>query len=91
MKQQHTEQAISHTDDQQNTGNHRQPGSTGPDQLGGTRAGAENVEPSTSDKADSVETGTDVDRVPSLDGTDPGTKAVTSRERAPERVEHGRL
>jgi hypothetical protein len=49
------------------------------------------VEPATSDKAGSVEKGTDIDKMPSLDGTDPGTKTDTSRERAPERDEHGRL
>jgi hypothetical protein len=48
MKQPHTEQNIEHTDDQQNTGNHHKPGakdSGGPDKFGGTRKGAENVEP----------------------------------------------
>ncbi len=47
MKQPHTETDISHTDDQQNTGNHKKPGtpeSGGADRLGGTRTGAENVE-----------------------------------------------
>jgi hypothetical protein len=47
MKQQHTEAGVRHTDDQQNTGNHKKPGSAeagGADRLGGTRAGKENVE-----------------------------------------------
>jgi len=47
-EQSHTEQSIRHTADQQNTGNHPRPGtpeSEGADRLGGTRAGAENVEP----------------------------------------------
>ena len=47
MKQPRTEQSIEHTDDQQNTGNHKKPGfpdAGGADRLGGTRAGAENVE-----------------------------------------------
>jgi hypothetical protein len=47
MKQPHTEQTIKHTDNQQNTGNHKQPGAPdqgGADRLGGTRVGAENVE-----------------------------------------------
>jgi hypothetical protein len=48
-------------------------------------------EPPSSDKSDSIEKGTDVDKMPSLDGTDPGTKSDTGRERAPERDEHGRL
>ena len=54
MKQPHTETDIKHTEDQQNTGNHKKPGAAqkgGADQLGGTRAGAENVEPVTKDKA----------------------------------------
>ena len=47
MKQPHTEQTIKHTDDEQNTGNHKVPGkpdTAGADRFGGTRAGAENVE-----------------------------------------------
>ncbi|MBN8928299.1 MAG: hypothetical protein J0H19_16950 [Rhodospirillales bacterium] len=47
MKQPHTERGVEHTDDQQNTGNHKKPGapeSGGADRFGGTRAGAENVE-----------------------------------------------
>ena len=47
MKQPHTEQDVSHTDNAQNTGNHPKPGSpekAGADTRGGTRAGAENVE-----------------------------------------------
>ena len=47
MKQPHTESAIKHTDDQQNTGNHPKPGTEqkgSADRLGGTRAGQENVE-----------------------------------------------
>ena len=49
MKQPHTEETIEHTDGQQDTGNHKKPGAPdagGADKLGGTRAGAENVEPS---------------------------------------------
>ena len=48
MKQPHTERDIKHSDDQQNTGNHTKPESPeqgGADKRGGTRAGAENVEP----------------------------------------------
>ena len=47
MQQPHTEKTIVHTDDEQNTGNHKKPGAPdagGADQLGGTRSGAENVE-----------------------------------------------
>lgn len=48
MKQPHTEQTVEHTNDQQNTGNHKKPGAPdagGADQYGGTRAGAEHIEP----------------------------------------------
>lgn len=47
MKQPHTEKSIDHTDDQQNTGNHKKPGEKdagGADKFGGTRTGADNVE-----------------------------------------------
>lgn len=49
MKQPHTEKNIDHTDGQQDTGNHKTPDAPskgGADTFGGTRAGAENVEPS---------------------------------------------
>ncbi|WP_448192144.1 hypothetical protein [Azospirillum sp. sgz301742] len=48
MKQSHTEETVKHTDDQQNTGNHKKPDAPDAkdaDRFGGTRAGAENVEP----------------------------------------------
>ena len=48
MQQPHTEESIKHTDDQQDTGNHKKPGmpdTKGADKFGGTRAGAENLEP----------------------------------------------
>jgi hypothetical protein len=47
MKQPHTEQSVEHTDNQQNTGNHKKPDapdSHGADKFGGTRTGAENIE-----------------------------------------------
>lgn len=94
MKQPHTEGELSHTPGQQNTGNHRSeqalPG--GSDELGGHRVGAENVEPAPADdRSESIETGTDVDRVAGIDGT-PSTKpAAASKERHPERDEFGRL
>ncbi len=53
MKQPHTENTIKHTDDEQNTGNHKKPGAPdtdGADRFGGTRTGAENVEPATDGK-----------------------------------------
>lgn len=43
-----TEAHVHHSEDQQNTGNHKQPDAAdagGADRFGGTRAGAENVEP----------------------------------------------
>lgn len=48
MKQPHTEQSVEHTEDQQNTGNHKKPDAldkAGADRFGGTRTGQENVEP----------------------------------------------
>lgn len=47
MEQKHTEKTIDHTDGQQDTGNHKKPGSPdagGADKFGGTRKGAENLE-----------------------------------------------
>jgi hypothetical protein len=47
MKQPHTETTVDHTEDQQNTGNHKKPGAPdagGADRFGGTRAGKENIE-----------------------------------------------
>ena len=47
MKQPHTEQAIEHTEGQQNTGNHKRPEADdkgGADEHGGTRHGAEHLE-----------------------------------------------
>ena len=47
MQQPHTETNIKHTDDQQDTGNHKKPGTPetgGADRFGGTRIGAENLE-----------------------------------------------
>ncbi len=48
MQQPHTEEMVEHTDDQQNTGTHKLPGtqdSHGADRFGGTSTGRENVEP----------------------------------------------
>lgn len=45
--QSHTEETVEHTQDQQDTGNHKKPGSwesKGADKFGGTRTGAANVE-----------------------------------------------
>jgi hypothetical protein len=46
-KQPHTEQSVEHTETQQNTGNHKKPGTPdahGADRFGGTRTGKENIE-----------------------------------------------
>jgi hypothetical protein len=51
MKQSHTEQTIEHTDNQQNTGNHKKPDAPdakGADKFGGTRTGKENIEKTSS-------------------------------------------
>jgi hypothetical protein len=48
MKQPHTEDTLKHSEDQQNTGNHKKPEapeSGAADRIGGTRVGAENIEP----------------------------------------------
>ena len=101
MKQSHTEAGIRHTDGQQNTGNHKKPGSPGAggaDRHGGTRHGAENVESADRDsKAESVETATDVSKVSGLDEVNASEKQIRAAEeeglteRAPERDERGRL
>ena len=47
MKQPHTEETVSHTDDERDTGTHKRPATSdakGADRFGGTRAGKENVE-----------------------------------------------
>lgn len=47
-EQPHTEKNIDHVEGQQDTGNHKKPGSPeahGADKFGGSRAGSENVEP----------------------------------------------
>jgi hypothetical protein len=95
MKQPHTESTVSHTDDEQNTGNHRNPDAPdakGPDRFGGTRAGSENVE--RSGETESTQSGPDVERLRPLE--DGPTNDVTGSsgihaERAPERDERGRL
>lgn len=99
MKQPHTEQAVSHTDDQQNTGNHKKPSACdagGADRFGGTRTGAENVEPAvilTGDShEESVEAGTVVDQASGLDQVNESQKDSASlNERHPERDESGRM
>ncbi|MDQ2762704.1 MAG: hypothetical protein M3Y22_04210 [Pseudomonadota bacterium] len=78
MKQPHTETSIEHTDDQQNTGNHKRPGAGDADKLAGTRAGAENVEAPA--KAHSVPNKL------ARDG-----HSADGAEQAPERDERGRL
>lgn len=94
MKQDHTEESVDHTDGQQNTGNHKTPGapdSKGADTLGGTRTGAENVEPT---GGANVHSRPDVDRAAELDtapAADLTNEHGTHAEREPERDERGRL
>ena len=61
MQQPRSEADVEHTDSQQDTGNHYKAGTPeagGADRLGGTRAGAENVESASPGKAEeSVEQG----------------------------------
>ncbi len=87
MKQPHTEQALDHTDDQQNTGNHVAPGTPG-HTPGGTRIGADNVEqPKTN-----IEQGTDVEKVASLEeDLDDSLSVNGPTERTAERDERGRI
>ncbi len=97
MKQPHTEESIEHTDDEQDTGNHKVPGQPdtgGADQFGGSRAGAENFESGAEKDGsqESIESGTDVDRVSGLDQPGTSTKAANpDHERKPERDENGRM
>lgn len=84
-KQPHTEETILHTDDEQDTGNHKVPGAPdagGADRFGGTRAGAENVEhgtnlsPARSGSAEHA-TGGKADSVERVGETDAGETPVT--------------
>lgn len=96
MQQPHTEANIEHTDGQQDTGNHKKPGTEGAggaDRLGGTRAGAENVERVSPDKAEAVETSTDASRASGLGEANTSEASLGdagSVERAPERDGGGR-
>ncbi len=57
MKAPPTETTVKHTDDQQNTGNHKKPGTEEAgrvDKIGGTRTGAENLEPTKPAKSKSA-------------------------------------
>ena len=89
MKQPHTEDALDHTDGQQDTGNHVAPG-TPHHSPGGTRPGAENVEQA--QPVTNIEKGTDVDKVAGLDEElDESVSVNGPAERSPERDERGRM
>ncbi|MGI4746456.1 MAG: hypothetical protein ACRYGI_10340 [Janthinobacterium lividum] len=94
MTDEHMEQNINHTDGQQDTGNHKKPDAPdakGADRFGGTRAGAENLEPT---GKTSIQKGTDVEQVQALDESpapDLTNQHGEHAERAPERDERGRL
>ena len=96
MKQPHTEESIAHTQDDQNTGNHKKPDAPdakGADHLGGTRAGSQNVEKS-SGETESMLSGPDMERLCPLEdgpGNDVTGASGPHAERAPERDERGRL
>ncbi len=92
MKQPHSEDTIQHTDDEQDTGNHKIPDAAdagGADRFGGTRAGSQNVEstPAATDPSD-PET---PDPVENALGDDVTGKLGPHAERSPERDEFGRL
>lgn len=81
---------IKEVRDEQDTGNHATPGDAaahGADRFGGSRAGAENVEPATINKS------TDVDKVPPLEQqkSDDARNPSGPTLRQAERDEHGRL
>ena len=88
MKQPHTEDALDHTDGQQDTGNHVAPG-TPHHSPGGTRPGTENVE---KPAPTSIEKGTDVDKVAGLEERlDESVSVNGPAERVAERDERGRM
>lgn len=105
MQQPRTEANVEHTNGQQDTGNHGKPGTEragGADRLGGTRAGAENVERVSPDEAESVETSvemsgedrTEVRGASGLGEVNASEKTLGdtgSVESAPEHEEGGRL
>ncbi len=87
MKQPNSEDALDHTDGQQDTGNHPAPG-TPHHAPGGQRQGAENVE----QKVTNIEKGTDVDKLAGLEANLDDSLSVNGpTERVAERDEHGRM
>ena len=96
MKQAHSEQSIEHTDDEQDTGNHKTPGAAdagGADRFGGTRAGSQNVE-TIAAETDPAATSSDPEKrhlVEDTLGDDVTGKEGPHAERSPERDEFGRL
>ncbi len=88
MKQPHSEDALDHTDGQQDTGNHPAPG-TPHHTPGGQRPGAENVE---QPAVTNIEKGTDVDKLAGLEeNLDDSLSVNGPTERVAERDEHGRM
>ncbi len=89
MKQPHSEDALDHTDGQQDTGNHVAPGAPH-HSPGGTRPGAENVEQAA--PVTNIEKGTDVDKLAPLEeNLDDSLSVNGPTERVAERDEHGRM
>ena len=96
MKQPHSEDGIEHTDDEQNTGNHKVPNAAeagGADRFGGTRAGSQNVEADAAQPGSTAEPSDPQKRQPVEDalGDDTTGKEGPHAERSPERDEFGRL
>ncbi len=95
VKQPNTEESIEHTDDQQNTGNHKVSGERdagGADRFGGTRSGAENVEHvPVPPKDGSTKPDVTGEGGAKLDGSAPPKQPGELRETHPERDENGRL
>ena len=87
MKQPHSEDALDHTDGQQDTGNHPAAG-TPKHTPGGQRQGAQNVE----QPVTNIEHGTDVDKLADLEANLDDSLSVNGpTERVAERDEHGRM
>ncbi len=96
MKQAHSEDAVDHTEDQQNTGNHKIPDAAdagGADRFGGSRAGSQNVE-AVPAETDQIATHAGKEQLAPVEnalGDDVTDKVGPHAERSPEQDEFGRL
>ena len=96
MKQPHSEDAIEHTDGEQDTGNHKSPDAAeagGADRFGGTRAGSQNVEPAPAEpeQGGSGSATEQLHQVEDVLGDAVGGKAGPHTERPPASDEFGTL